>query len=96
MKAVKIVLALLFFTCLSPMPYGYYQLVRFVALIGFSILAYQANKQENKTELIIYVGLALLFQPFLKVSLGRFIWNIVDLIVGVGLIISLFRAPKQK
>jgi hypothetical protein len=37
---IKIVLALLFFLCLADMPYGFYQLVRFSGLIGFSILAY--------------------------------------------------------
>ena len=35
------------------MPYGYYQLVRFAALLGFSILAYTAYKQNQKTEAII-------------------------------------------
>jgi hypothetical protein len=27
--------------CLAPMPYGYYQLVRIVAMIAFAIMAYQ-------------------------------------------------------
>ena len=71
------------------MPYGFYQLVRFVALIGFGILAFKANEQDKKTEMIIYGGLALLFQPFFKIVLGRQIWNIVDVIVGIGLIASL-------
>jgi hypothetical protein len=34
------------------------------ALIGFGILAYQANQQEKQTEAIVYSVLALLFQPF--------------------------------
>ena len=73
------------------MPYGYYQLVRFVALVGFAILAFQANEQKNQTETVIYVALALLFQPFFKVALGRTIWNVVDVIVGIGLLISVFK-----
>jgi len=87
---IKIALAVLMFLCLMNMPYGFYQFVRFVGLIGFGILAYQANLQERKTEMIIYGGLALLFQPFFKIALGREIWNIVDMIVGIGLIGSLF------
>ena len=35
-KLIKTVLAILFFICLTNMPYGYYQLVRFVALVGFA------------------------------------------------------------
>ena len=78
------------------MPYGFYQFVRFAALIGFAILAYQANQQGRQTEMIIYGGLALLFQPFFKVALGRQMWNIIDVVVGLGLIISIFLKPKSQ
>jgi hypothetical protein len=93
-NTIKIVLAILFFICLADMPYGYYQFVRFAGLIGFAVLAYQANQQERQTEMIIYGGLVLLFQPFFKIALGRQMWNIVDVVVGIGLIISIFMKPK--
>ena len=93
-SAIKVGLAILFFLCLFDMPYGYYQLVRFMALVGFTILAYKANEQGQKTEAIIYVCLAILFQPLFKIALGREIWNVVDVIVGVGLIASIFIKPK--
>lgn len=92
---IKIILAVLFFICLANMPYGFYQFVRFAGLIGFAILAYQANQQGRQIELIIYGGLALLFQPFFKIALGRQIWNIVDIVVGIGLVISIFMKPKE-
>ena len=93
-KIIKIVLALLLFICLADMPYGYYQLVRFAGLIGFTILAYKAYEINQRTGMIIFVGLALLFQPFFKISLVREIWNIVDVIVGVGLLLSIFIRNK--
>ena len=77
------------------MPYGYYQLVRFAALIGFALLAYNSNEQRNKTEVIIYVCLAILFQPLVKIALGRVVWNVVDVIVGIGLTASIFIKPKH-
>jgi len=92
---IKVILAVLFFVCLLDMPYGFYQLVRFIALVGFSILAFQAKKEGKEIEMIIYIGLALLFQPFLKIALGRFIWNIVDVIVGASLIITVFIERKK-
>lgn len=95
-RAIKIILAILFFVCLLDMPYGYYQSVRFAGLVGFVILAYQANQQGKQTETIIYGALALLFQPFFKIALGRQIWNILDIIVGLGLIISMFIKPKRQ
>jgi len=33
-------------------------------------------------------ALAILFQPVVKISLGRFLWNVVDVIVGVWLIVD--------
>ena len=41
------------------MPYGFYELVRFSALLGFVILAYQANKDDKQIEMIIYAAFAL-------------------------------------
>ena len=94
-RGIKISLAILFFICLADMPYGYYQLVRFAGLLGFSILAYKAHEQGRQTEMIVYIGLALLFQPFIKVALGRQIWNIVDVMVGVGLLLSILMKSKE-
>lgn len=86
---LKIVLSILLFLCLLKLPYGFYQFVRFTAMAGFVILAYQASERQDKTEMIIYACLAILFQPFVKIALGRDIWNIVDIIVGIGLIITI-------
>ena len=94
-KAIKIILAILFFICLTDLPYGYFQIVRFAALVGFAILAYQANESHNKTPMIIYVSLAILFQPVFKISLGRGFWNIVDIVVGIGLLISILIKPSE-
>lgn len=94
-NVIKIVLAFLFFLCLAKMPYGYYQLVRLAGLVGFAILAYDANQKNKQTEMIIYGGLALLFQPFFKIALGRELWNIVDVVVGIGLLLSMFMKPKE-
>ena len=78
------------------MPYSYYQAVRFTGMLGFLLLAYLCYQQNNKTEPIIYIALALLFQPFLKIALGRTVWNVVDVIVSIGLIASLFIKPQNK
>ena len=77
------------------MPYGFYQFVRFAGLFVFAILAYQALEKSRQTEMLIYGGLALLFQPFFKIALGREIWNVVDVIVGIGLLISIFIKHKD-
>lgn len=88
-KNIKFGLAILLILCLTNMPYGFFQLVRFLSLIGFGILAFNAYQKERQTEMIIYIALAILFQPLMKISLGRTLWNIVDIIVAIGLIFSI-------
>lgn len=95
-KPIKIILALLLILCLLDMPYSFYQLVRFVALVGFGYLALIANKQNNTYAVFIYVALAILFQPLFKIALGRTIWNVVDVIVSISLVVSLVVKPKKE
>lgn len=94
-KLLKLFVSIILLLCLFDMPYGYYQFVRFATMIGFAYLAFLANKQNNKNEVFIYIGLVILFQPFVKIALGRFIWNIVDLVVGVGLLFSIFISNEK-
>ena len=89
MKVIKIVLSVLFLICLLKMPYGFYELVRIVSLIGFSLLAYHSYNQKNNNLTIIYIGLAILFQPIFKIALGRTLWNITDIIVAIFLILTI-------
>ena len=71
------------------MPYGFYEFVRFIAMIGFVILAFDANQMDRPIlETLVYIALAILFQPFFKIALGRELWNIVDVVVGIGLMAS--------
>jgi hypothetical protein len=53
------------------MPFSYCRLVRVAGSIGFAILAYQTNLGGNQIAVIIYLGLAILFQPLFKIALGR-------------------------
>lgn len=95
---IKIAIIILLLLCLLPMPYGFYQFVRFFSAVGFAWLAYDEGRNGYKTEMWIYIILAILFQPLLKVSLGRTIWNILDVVIAIGLVISIFikhRRPLQ-
>lgn len=91
---VIIFLAVLLFICQVDMSYGYFEFVRFIAMSGFAFLAFKSNELGRQTEMVIYIALAILFQPFLKIALGRELWNIVDVVVGIGLIISVFAKRK--
>ncbi len=91
---IKLLLALLLFICLADMPYGYFQFVRFISCIVFAYLAYEENLIKSKL-VLVYVALAVLFQPFFKISLGRELWNIVDVIVAVFLIRTILKKKEK-
>lgn len=87
MKYVPLYLAAVLLLCLAPMPYGYFTLVRFLTMAGFGYLAFQYFKQRKEVLTWTFVTLTLLFQPFAKIGLGRTMWNIIDVIVAIGLIV---------
>lgn len=87
MKHLLLLLAALLLLCLAPMPYGYYQLIRFIMMVAFAVMAYKNYEEKQSAWAVTFGSLALLFQPLLKVSLGRTVWNIVDVSVAILLII---------
>lgn len=95
--SLRLAISLLLLICLFNMPYGYYQLVRYVAATSFLVLG--LTLPENKQAIIqkiVFISLAVLFQPLIKIALGRTIWNIVDVVVAVALIISAFYLYRDK
>ena len=87
---IRVALSMILLSCLYDFPYGYYQLVRFISLIGFGYLSYSYYRAEKQNIAVFFIALAVLFQPFLKISLGREIWNIVDVLVAFVLVLTLF------
>ena len=84
---LKLIIAIMLILCLADMPYGFYELVRFAAAGAFVYLDGLG---------FLFAGLALLFQPFFKVVLGRVLWNIIDIVVAVALIFLIVRAFKKE
>lgn len=69
-----------------PLPYDYYMLLRIVVTSVF-IWAAMINNEKNNLKLMwICIGIALLFNPFIKVHLTSNIWGIIDIITAIFLI----------
>ena len=94
MKQVYLVLAAMMLLCLAPMPYGYYMLVRFVAMVVFGVMAYRYYQNQKMVATWVFGIFALLFQPIYKIALGRIVWNVVDVIVAI-LLIALFVLERR-
>lgn len=93
---LKLIIAVLLLLCLADMPYGFYELIRFASAGAFAYLSYDYFKSKREAMGFVFAGLALLFQPFLKVSLGRTLWNLVDIVVAIGLIYLIIKTFRKK
>lgn len=95
-KTIKIGLVILLIGCLADMPYGYYQLVRFLGMIGFSYIAFQEKERGHEGLFLLWIGSAILINPIFKISLGRELWNVVDVIWAIILLFSLSQNKSIK
>ena len=94
MKSIKLTFAIALLFCLAPMPYGYYMLIRIVATILFVIFTGQYYTAKKEELAITFGILAFLFQPLIKISLGRDVWNMVDVSVAILLLILWFKERR--
>ena len=92
---VKGILATLLLLCLIDADYGFYQAMRTLISFGFAFLTYRYYQTGDKTNAIIYFCLLIVFQPLLKIGLGRGIWIVADLLVSVFLIYQILRSPRE-
>lgn len=96
MNKILPIFALALLGCLLPMPYGYFMLVRFAAMVIFGLMAYKYYHEQREGLAIFFSAMALLFQPIIKISLGRTMWNVVDMAMAVVLFIIWYRNSKSK
>ena len=95
MRYTYLILAAMFLLCLAPMPIGYFNLVRLVAVISFGVMAYKSYVAKKEIFAWTFGILALLFQPFVKITLGRTVWNIIDVIIAIGFLFLFYYENKM-
>ena len=88
--ALLIAVAFLFLALFDGWPYGFFTLLRFVVFASTAYIALMAYEQKKEKWVWIFGFLAVLFNPFIVIHLDREIWSVIDLIVGVFLISSIF------
>jgi len=81
----------LFVALFDGLPYGYFTLLRFVVCAVGAYLAYKIY-EDNKESLWVwaFAGIAVLFNPIIIITFERATWMIIDLIVGVLFVLSMF------
>jgi len=88
--ALLIATAFLFLAMFGGWPYGFFTLLRFVVFASSVYVAWMAYEAKNEKWVWIFGFLAVLFNPFIVIHLNRDMWSVIDLIVGVFMIVSIF------
>ena len=86
----------LFVALFDGLSYGYFTFLRFVVCaVGF-YLAYKIY-EDNKESLWVwsFAGIAVLFNPIFIIHLERGTWVIIDLIIGIFFVLSMFIKNKK-
>ena len=65
-------------------------------MIVFAVYAYTYYEKKNEKLAIVFLSLAILFQPLLPIHLGRTLWNIIDVIVAIFLVVLYFKENCHK
>lgn len=94
----RIIAAILLIFAIDKHPYGYYTLLRFVVCGVTAYGAYFAASIEKRGWTWILGAIAILFNPFIPIRLGRDFWAFIDIAIAVILFASLIllREPKSQ
>lgn len=87
--------SLLFIALFDGLPYGYFTFLRFAVCAVGVYLAYKIYEDDNESLWVwAFTGIAVLFNPIIIIHLERGTWTIIDLIVGVFFVLSMFFNKK--
>ncbi len=81
-KTGLIVASVCLLLALLPMPYGYYQLLRLI-VCGVSIWAAISTSKTNQTLTVLYVLVALLYNPIFIIHFDRSVWGVINIITAL-------------
>lgn len=87
---VSVAMCFILAGCFFKVPFGYYQFARISMTAGACYLAYWSFENKQPYLSILYVPVALLFQPFVIIHFTRATWQVIDLIALSLLIVAVF------
>lgn len=83
---IYIVSAMLFIG-IAPLPYGYYMLLRLVACCVFAWAAYISFERNENVLPWIFIVLAIVFNPIIKIYFPKEMWAVIDFCSGLFLVL---------
>ncbi len=83
-------IALLIFALYPENPYGYYILLRLIVCASFAYIAIKTFSKIKNGWTWVFGITAGVYNPVIKMHLGREIWSIVNIITVILIVVSFF------
>lgn len=77
-------------------PYGYYVFLRWIVTGVAIFVLWTAYNLKKQGWLWLMVGIAILFNPIIPIHLDKGMWMVIDFIVAILFLVSIFKIkPKE-
>ena len=93
--ALLIAAAFLFVALFDGWPYGFFTLLRFVVFASSAYVAWMAAQEGREGWSWAFGAVAVLFNPFIIIYLERETWVVIDALVGVFNVASIWLLKLQ-
>lgn len=88
-KYFVILTIFMLFGAIVEWPYGYYVLLRWITCITSILVAFQAFEKNIDWVKVVFIVIAILFNPLFPIYLSRSIWIPLDIITAVLFIFAI-------
>ena len=78
-----VVIAIMLIIAVFPLPYGYYTALRILVLVVSCYSGYKAYQWKRTWAIWLFVALAVLFNPVIRVAFTKGIWQVLDVIAAL-------------
>lgn len=90
-KYFLVIPIIMLFLALGQWPYGYFILLRWVVAAGAIIVALNAFDKNIDWAKVVFIFIAILFNPIAPIHLSRESWIPIDVVVGAIFIFAYFK-----
>ncbi|TFB08818.1 hypothetical protein E3V08_02465 [Candidatus Atribacteria bacterium MT.SAG.1] len=71
------------FGAVAEWPYGYYTLLRWITCIASTLVIFQAFEKNIDWAKVVFIVIAILFNPLAPIHLSRSTWIPIDIITAI-------------
>ncbi len=94
-RVMQVIVMGMLLWALADNPYGYYQILRWIVCGFFGYFAFLTHDHNDIKWTWIFSGIAILFNPIIPIYLEREVWQVIDVIVAIVILASIFKIKLE-